>query len=225
MTVPPARILVVAKAPVAGEAKTRLAATVGAEQAADVAAAALLDTLHTVAAAAEVTPVLALTGNVGHAARETELVAAINGWHVVSQRGDTFAERLACAHADAGAVGPEPVLQIGMDTPQISAAHLGQMATALAKNDAVLGPAEDGGWWLLGLRDPMQARLLHDVPMSRPDTAAATLRSLESAGLRVWIGATLRDVDELADAEAVAHRCPARSRFASTWSRLRELDQ
>lgn len=220
------RVLVVAKAPVAGEAKTRLAATIGNEQAADVAAAALLDTLltvsaYTVCATAHVTPVLALTGDLSLASRGAEIEKAIREWQVVPQRGDGFAERLACAHADAGVFGPEPVLQIGMDTPQISVAHLHDMACALAAAGAVLGPAEDGGWWLLGLHDPTHAQLLRDVPMSASDTGTATLRALESAGLQITIGAPLRDVDELTDAEAVALMCPEGSRFATTWAAIR----
>lgn len=215
------RILVVAKAPVAGQAKTRLAATIGSEQAADVAAAALLDTLRTVTAAAQATPVLALTGDLSLAARGAQISAIISDWHVVPQRGDGFAERLASAHADAGALGSEPVLQIGMDTPQLSVAGLDDMASALTKAGAVLGPAEDGGWWLLGLHDPAHAQLLRDVPMSVADTGAATLRALETAGLQITVGATLRDVDELADAEAVAVACPEGSLFATTWAALR----
>lgn len=221
MSTPPTRILVVAKAPVAGAAKTRLAATIGNEHAADMAAAALLDTLHTVAAAARATPVLALTGDLLSAARGAEISAAISDWHVVPQRGDDFAERLASAHADAGTLGPEPVLQIGMDTPQLSVADMDDMASALSEAGAVLGPAEDGGWWLLGLRDPAHAQLLRDVPMSVADTGTATLQALESAGLQVLVGATLRDVDELADAEAVAVVCPEGSLFATAWAALK----
>ena len=84
------------------------------------------------------------------------------------QRGDTFGERLARAHADAAGAGP--TVQIGMDTPQVTPADLGVIARAAYEGDAVLGPATDGGWWVLALSDPAAARVLVDVEMSRPDT-------------------------------------------------------
>ena len=70
--------------------------------------------------------------------------------------------------------------------------------------DAVLGPAADGGWWVLALRDPAAARPLLDVPMSTPTTHDDTLAALTAAGLRVATAATLRDVDTAEDADAVA---------------------
>lgn len=214
------RLLVVAKAPVPGEAKTRLAASIGPDAAADVAAAALLDTLDAVASFTSLRPVLALTGDLTRAARGRELVAAIRTWRVLPQHGDTFASRLANAHADAGRGGPEPILQVGMDTPQASVAHLSDAAAALSDADAVLGPAQDGGWWLLGLRDPGAAQCLREVAMSTPDTGRATRRALESDGLKVAGTAALRDVDELSDASAVAAECDPGSRFARAWAAL-----
>jgi glycosyltransferase A (GT-A) superfamily protein (DUF2064 family) len=72
----------------------------------------------------------------------------------------------------------------------------------------VLGPADDGGWWLLGLRDPCAAALIAGVPTSRADTGAATLRALRAGGLRVALAPQLRDVDTVADALEVARRAP-----------------
>ncbi|MDT7600215.1 MAG: uncharacterized protein QOK26_2292, partial [Pseudonocardiales bacterium] len=70
--------------------------------------------------------------------------------------------------------------------------------------DAVLGPAADGGWWALGLRDPRAAKAIASVPTSRPDTGEATLRALRAAGLSVAVLPELRDVDTAEDALAVA---------------------
>jgi glycosyltransferase A (GT-A) superfamily protein (DUF2064 family) len=198
-----ARGLVVAKAPVPGLAKTRLAADVGDHAAAQVAAAALLDTLAACREAfgAEAC-VLALAGELSDAVRGDEIAAALTGWGVVRQRGSTFAERLANAHLD---LPPgEPAVQVGMDTPQVRAADLRRAAAALGDHDAVLGPAEDGGWWVLGLRDPRRANLLHDVAMSTPSTYDDTRAALVGAGLRVATTDVLRDVDDLAAAWAVA---------------------
>ncbi|TWH68719.1 hypothetical protein JD77_03717 [Micromonospora olivasterospora] len=148
-------LLVLAKAPVPGRVKTRLCPPVRPAEAAEVAAAALLDTLDAARAAPDVVPVLALAGRLAGAVRGAELRAALAGWRVLPQRGAGLAERLAHAHADAAAAFPgRPVLQIGMDTPQVGPAELAAASARLATVDAVLGPAADGGWWALGLRDP-----------------------------------------------------------------------
>ena len=99
-------------------------------------------------------------------------------------------------------------LQVGMDSPQIDAALLTGCVRLLDRSDAVLGPAVDGGWWLLGLRDPRAAALIADVPTSRPDTGAATVAALRAGGLRVAIAPQLRDVDSAADAVEVAEIAP-----------------
>lgn len=205
-------LLVVAKAPVAGLAKTRLMTVLSAEQAAVVAAAALLDTLDAVAATPATRHVVALTGDLGAATRQVELRRSLERFTVFGQRGDTLGERLAAAHAD---VGPGPVLQIGMDTPQVSSALLADSAGRLAAPgvDAVLGPAHDGGWWGLGLRAPELARALIEVPTSREDTGELTLAALRALGARVELLEPLSDVDEPADAVVVAALVPG-SRFA-----------
>ena len=206
-------LLVVAKAPVAGLAKTRLMTVLSAEQAAVVAAASLLDTLDAVAGTPADRHVVALTGDLGAATRQVELRRSLERFTVVGQRGDALGERLAAAHADAG---PGPVLQVGMDTPQVTAALLSDAAARLAEPgvDAVLGPAHDGGWWGLGVRTPELARALVEVPMSREDTGEATLTALRALGARVELLGPLGDVDTPADAAVVAALVPG-SRFAA----------
>ncbi|MCW2813670.1 MAG: cofC 2 [Nocardioides sp.] len=203
--------LVVAKAPVAGLAKTRLAAGVGATRAADLAAAALLDTLA--AAAGAPRRVIALTGDLDAAERADDLRAALTGWVVVPQRGEGFDERLTAAHADAG---PGPVVQVGMDTPQVTADQLADVAAGLADHDAVLGRADDGGWWVLALRDPGAAEALRGVPMSTPTTHDDTLAALRAAGLDVGATVELTDVDTAADADRVAATAP-HTLFSTAW--------
>jgi uncharacterized protein len=223
-----AAVLVMAKAPVPGYAKTRLAATVGPRAAADLATDSLLDTLA--AAAGTGWPVVvALTGDVDSAARADELRAALAPCLVIEQRGRDLGERLAAAHADATAVGGAmavggatgvggpAVVQIGSDTPQVEPGDLVAARDGLVGRDAVLGPADDGGWWLLATRRPAVAACLASVPMSRADTGARTLRALGAAGWRVRLTKRLRDVDTERDAEAVARLAPG-SRFAMRWT-------
>ncbi|GAB2956274.1 DUF2064 domain-containing protein [Amycolatopsis acidiphila] len=203
-------LLVVAKAPVPGFVKTRLCPPATPDQAADIAAAALLDTLDAVAATPGAVPVVAATGDWGTAARAAELAHALWPMTVIRQRGNSFAERLVNAHQDAAMPGL-PVLQIGMDTPQVTPDLLAQGAASLTSEEkAALGLAEDGGWWALGLGDPAAAKVLTGVPMSRADTGRRTLRALTDIGLRTTELDLLSDVDTMADAERVAARCGGR---------------
>ncbi len=205
----PFALIVLAKAPVPGRVKTRLCPPATPAQAADLAAAALLDTLAATAAAPSARTIVALAGRIADGARAAEVRTATTGAHVIAQRGVGLGTRIAAAHADTAVLLPGLAsLQVGMDTPQIDAALLADCAARLAHADAVLGPAADGGWWLLGLRDPRAAALIADVPTSRPDTGAATLRALRDGGLRVATAPQLRDVDTVADAVEVARLAP-----------------
>jgi glycosyltransferase A (GT-A) superfamily protein (DUF2064 family) len=209
------RVLVVAKAPVAGQAKTRLAHGVGARLAAELAAASLLDTLRAGAEAVGVADChLALTGDLRAAARGTEVRRALAGWTVHDQRGPDLATRLANAHL--GMPTGRPVVQVGMDTPQLRPADLTAAGGLHDEQDAVLGPAADGGWWLLALRDPRRAGGLASVAMSSPSTHDDTRRALEEDGLVVGRTSELRDVDTADDAEAVALEAPD-TEFARVW--------
>ena len=210
----PVVVLVVAKAPVPGQAKTRLAASVGDTAAADIAAAALLDTLDAVAAAPVAARVVALTGELSAASSGAEITAGLADFIVVPQRGADFAERLANAHIDAAAVsGGLPVLQIGMDTPQVTDELIGDCARELLAADAVLGLARDGGWWLLGVTEGAMADCLRTIPMSRSDTGAVTLAALENTGNHVSLVPTLADVDTIGDVDEVRRVCAPGSRF------------
>jgi hypothetical protein len=211
----PVTLLVVAKAPVPGRAKTRLAATVGDQVAAEIAAAALLDTLDAVADAAVAARVVALTGELDAAAGAAEIRRRLASFTVIDQRGNDFGDRLANAHADAAAVGGQPVLQIGMDTPQVTAELLYDCGRRLVESPAVLGLARDGGWWVLGVHTPALAECLRDVPMSQPDTGALTLKALRGNGIDVALLGELADFDVADDVAAVREVCQPGSRFAT----------
>ncbi len=196
-----------------GRVKTRLTPPFSPAQAAALACAALTDTLAAAAGTAAARLVLALEGAPG-------------GWlpdgvDVLAQRGGGLDERIAAAMADAYAGLPRPVVLIGMDTPQVTPALLAAALRPLTDGtaDATFGPAPDGGFWLLGLRQP-DSRLVLGVPMSTAGTGAAQLARLSAAGLRVRHLPALLDVDTAADAEAVARLAP-RTRFAATLAAFR----
>lgn len=214
----PAVVLVVAKAPVPGLVKTRLGRVVGMERAAELAAAALLDTLAVCVAAYGVARChLALEGDLASGARAVELYEAVQGWTVHPQRGRDLATRLLHAHRDAASVSGAPVVQVGMDTPHLEARVLDDVASRLTHPDAaVIGPATDGGWWLLGVGGTHLLEHLAQVPMSTARTGELTQVALVRAGAQATIVQTLRDVDDVADAELVAAAAPE-TRFAKAW--------
>ena len=203
------QLLVITKAPVPGRSKTRLTPPCTPEQAAQIAAAAVGDTLDTVRGTPVQRRVVALDGEPG----ELDL----SGCVVVPQVEGDLGTRLAHAFADAmGAPdGDLPTLLIGMDTPQVTpgllAAALDRLVTA-GPGTAVLGTAPDGGWWALGLHAAAAALVLPAVPMSREDTAVRTRAALEEAGLTVLDLPELTDIDHFPDAVSVAAECPAGSR-------------
>lgn len=211
------RALVVAKAPVPGRVKTRLGAGLGMETAAQLAAAALLDTVAACRSAFTDCH-LALDGDLADAVRASELHAALDDWTIHPQRGDGLGERLARAHADAA--GPGPTVQVGMDTPQLTRADLHGVAAAASNGDAVLGPAADGGWWVLALMEPDAAAVLADVPMSTPSTFEATRAALTAAGQTVRVGRELTDVDTVTQAASVASGLTA-GHFLEAWRSVR----
>ncbi|MEO3889352.1 TIGR04282 family arsenosugar biosynthesis glycosyltransferase [Nonomuraea sp. B5E05] len=199
------QIVVIAKEPVPGKVKTRLVPPLTPEEAAAVAGAALEDTLRAVAQVPAVRRVLVLDGAPG--------AWLPSGFTVLPQRGGGLDERLAAAFEDAYRLLPVPVVLIGMDTPQVTPDLLAEAVALLDGRDAVFGPANDGGFWLLGLRDPDPALLL-GVPMSEPDTGEIQLRRMEEAGMSVASLPCLTDVDTMADAIEVAALAP-RSRYAA----------
>jgi hypothetical protein len=201
--------IVIAKEPVPGRVKTRLTPDVTAAEAAELAAAALHDTLDAVAATPTRDRMLAFDGCAHDWLRPR--------WRHFAQADGALDVRLSAAFSSAG---PRPAVLIGMDTPQVTPALLGRFDPVTF--DACLGPTADGGFWCLGLRDPSLApALITGVPMSTSWTFAAQHDRLRSGGLRVQLLDELIDVDTAADARAVARLAPATA-FAAAWMRLTE---
>ena len=153
----PVAIAVLAKEPVPGRVKTRLCPPYSITEASRLAAAALADTLDAVARATVAHRLLVLDGDPSEWRRPD--------FQVLAQRGAGLADRLDNALIDVGRVTHCPVLVIGMDTPQLRPAQLDHAAATLMINDAVLGPATDGGFWAIGVRVP-EAGLCTGVEMS-----------------------------------------------------------
>jgi uncharacterized protein len=194
-------LLVLAKEPRPGRVKTRLCPPCTMFEAAEIATAALADTLSAVRGCPAARRVLVLDGRPG-----TWLP---DGFDVVRQSTGGLDVRLAAAFA----LVPGPALLIGMDTPQVTAPFLAHAAARLPSGlDAVLGLAADGGFWCIGLREP-DPRVFLGVPMSTAFTGAAQLHRLDQLGLRAGRLPQLVDVDRFTDAVHVAAMVP-RSSFA-----------
>jgi rSAM/selenodomain-associated transferase 1 len=206
---PNAALLVIAKQPVAGRAKTRLTPPCTPEQAARLADAALRDTLETAAKVPARRHVLVFEGDPGPWRPDR--------FEVIAQRGDGLGERLQAAFDDI----PGTALLIGMDTPQVTSAQLGDAVSALddERVDSILGPTADGGYWCVGFSGPVTGAF-EGVPMSAPDTYARQRERLAELGIRIGYQPLLRDVDTIDDAEAVAAIAPE-TRFARTLEAIR----
>jgi uncharacterized protein len=190
----PVRIIVFAKAPRAGFAKTRLIPALGAGGAAALATRLLLHTLHE-----------ALQAQVG----KVELCRTpLNDplWHtlplpqgldVSDQEGGDLGERLArAAHRSLSA--DRPCILIGTDCPALDAQALRDVAAAMRQHDAVIVPASDGGYVALGLRAFVPS-IFTEMAWSTEVVAQETESRLWQAGLSVHRMRVLHDIDEAAD--------------------------
>lgn len=202
-------LALICKAPVPGRVKTRLCPPCTPEQAAQLAAASIADTLASMAATPAARRICILDGEPGPWIPES--------FEVIPQRGDGLDERLAAAFSDIA----EPTFLVGMDTPQLTPALLARGVAALQDDgtEAVLGLTADGGYWGIGLRRSWD-ELFVGVPMSQDDTGALQLTRLQAQGLVV--DATLpvlTDVDDIDAAREVSADAPG-TRFAVTFRAL-----
>ena len=189
-------LTVIAKAPVAGRVKTRLCPPCTPGQAADIAEAALADTLDAIVAVVGGTgirPVLLIEGE--------PPVFTPAEFDVIPQRGDGLEQRLRHGFCELG-----PGIIVGMDTP-LAVGGLGAAFGQLERGVDVLGLAIDGGYWAIGLacdNHDFLAAVFGDVPMSTSRTGVYQLRRLHQLGRSVHMLASTRDLDTVEDLLAAA---------------------
>lgn len=188
------RIVIFAKAPVAGKAKTRLIPALGEEGAARLARTMLAETVSRSLEAALAVPELCATPD-PRSAEWTGLLPA--GVRTYDQGSGDLGQRLARAARRVIASG-ERVLLIGADCPDLTADHMRAAARRLDDHDAVIHPAEDGGYVLLGL-SRFDATLFSGIAWSTDTVAADTKLRAETLGWSLFVGETLRDIDEPGD--------------------------
>ena len=194
----PTRIVIFAKAPLPGAAKTRLIPVLGAEGAARLAARMLAETAAAAVAAEVGPPELCATPSPDDAAWDPFRPPGVS----ITDQGDgDLGERLARAAARVLAAG-ERVLLIGTDCPDLDAARLRSAAERLDIHDAVIHPAHDGGYALLGLTRFDRA-LFEGIAWSTATVAAETIQRIRALGWSLHVGDALRDVDEPRDLEII----------------------
>jgi uncharacterized protein len=184
------RLVVMAKVPIAGRVKTRLAREAGVSVATRFARHATASLLHRVAR---------------HGPWQTTL-AVTPDWSVGARIWSAMAPRAAQGGGDLGArmqrimalADPGPLVIIGTDIPGITRAHIARAFRFLGRHDAVFGPASDGGYWLIGFRRrPRLFRPFSAVRWSTPHALSDTLRNL--VGRSVGFLPMLDDVDNASD--------------------------
>jgi len=187
-------LLVFAKEPVAGAVKTRLARTIGPERAMRVYSDLLATTLAHAHAAwrARIVSRLELWCDGNADAPFVRGIATAFGARRYSQCEGDLGARMSHAIADA-LTRSTPVLLIGSDCPLLDPVRIAEATAALASHDAVLVPAEDGGYVLIGVRSPIA---LAGVRWSTSFALEDTLRCLHDDGLRCATLASAWDVDD-----------------------------
>ena len=215
---PRPQVAIFAKTPTAGEVKTRLTPVLRAGEAAELAEAMLLDTVEIVERAG-LDAVLAFTPATGRRALERLLGPRRR---LVPQGGGDLGARLERVMRRLAEKSRGPVIAIGTDCPAIDGDRLVSAARALGRSDVVLGPALDGGFYLLGLRR-LRPELFHDVPWSSDATLTTVAERARSAGLVLTRLAPARDLDTPDDLYAWfadAREAGLSETYPRTWSVL-----
>ena len=189
------RIVVIAKAPVAGFAKTRLIPALGAEGAALLAKKMLQHTVDTALASKLGSVEVCATPDPTDPVWQSLALPNQLSW---SAQGDgDLGERMARAAAHTTRNG-ETVLLIGTDCPAIDVSTLREAARSLHQHNACLIPTFDGGYALLGLKK-FDAKLFDNMPWSTSTVAQETLKRMQQFGWQVSVLPTLHDIDEPTD--------------------------
>ncbi|MBA3944396.1 MAG: TIGR04282 family arsenosugar biosynthesis glycosyltransferase [Herpetosiphonaceae bacterium] len=195
-------LIIVAKEPVAGQVKTRMAGTLGADRAADLYRCTLQDTIDIVASYPAAEHVISYAP--ASMAAEAFFAALAPGFTLIPQHGNGFGERLFSAFTQLAAQGADRMVMIGTDNPSVPQAALEQAFVALDRTevDAVLGAVSDGGYYLIGMRRP-QPILFERITWSTEIVAAQTRERAKEAGLALVDVLPWYDLDTVADLQVL----------------------
>ena len=199
-------LVVMAKAPREGEVKTRLWGAINPEEARRLYVAFLSDTFALMEEVVEerenLTVALCYTPDGEEEAFEE---VEREGSLMIPQRGADLGERLTNCFADLFALGFESVVVIGADSPTLPGEHIFDAFECFETvDDVVIGPAEDGGYYLIGMRK-LHKRIFEDIPWGEAGVLDATVERAKEAELDLVLLSEWYDVDTPADFERLKH--------------------
>jgi len=212
------RLIVFVKAPTPGAVKTRLRPMLSTAQASELYRCLVRDTLDVARSLRGVEVAVAYAAD----ARHSDLAWLDPAQPMRLQAGRSLGERLARAFRQAFADGARRVVVVGSDAPDLTTPWLRQAFRALARCDVVLGPTQDGGYQLIGLRRPMPS-LFASMPWSTPRLLDRTLERLRRLRLDVRLLESIADLDTPADLHRYLTHANLRRRNTHTARYLRSF--
>lgn len=210
---PPSSVALVifAKAPVAGQVKTRLCPALTADEAATLHGSFVLDTLERTKAAAAMFKlpfdrVLACAPSSAHVF--FRIMEARHGVTLLDQEGDDLGARMRHSFDQLFARGYRQICLVGTDVPSLPLTHYRDAFAALTRHDLVLGPAKDGGYYLIGMTRPHPA-LFDNIPWSTDQVLALTQQKAAAEDLKTALLPLWNDIDTLEDFQGLINDCMA----------------
>src|SRR3954467_3399739 len=197
--IPPQRgaLGIMTKAPEPGKVKTRLTPPLTPEEAAEINKCFLRDLAQAITLAGETSPGMGVGVYTPRGSETAYADILPAGFVLLTQRGTDFGERLICAAQDLFSVGFESVCLINSDSPTVPSSSFAMAANELAKTGEriVLGPSDDGGYYLIGLKKPNRT-LFQEIQWSTERVFDQTMRQAAKSGLPVHLLPTGFDIDD-----------------------------
>lgn len=196
-------LIIFLKYPEEGKVKTRLASSIGAHEATCVYQKLAEDTVN------QVRPLAGRFAEIVIAYDPPEREAEIKKWisgpfKYVAQEGKGLGERLNMVVNTAFSDGAQRVVVIGSDCPSLDSLTVNRAFWALLKRDAVIGPSEDGGYYLIGFNQTRHEVLLDDIPWSSSQVLSYTLEKAKKAGISIELLSEKFDVDTVDDLKRIS---------------------
>ena len=196
-------VVLFVRSPERGRVKSRLAAAIGGKMAREIYKGFVLDILETLNGGRYPFRIFFYPGN-----SEERMVKWLGKNFVyVPQRGSGIGKRMENAFAESFSMGAQKVVLIGSDIPDLPNSIIHRAFLSLGKSDAVLGPASDGGYYLIGFKKTsFLPDVFHGIPWSTPFVYRETMGVFRRSKYRVHILRQWNDVDTLDDLRALVTR-------------------
>jgi hypothetical protein len=215
---PDSALIIFAKAPIPGQVKTRLCPPLSPDEAASLHGSIVLDMLERSRSLPSMDRFVACFPSPDHVF--FKILEERHGVRLLAQAGEDLGARMAGALDDVFARGYRRALVIGTDLPTLPGSVFGEAFRLLDAHDLVLGPARDGGYYLIGLRKPAP-ELFAGIPWSTDRVLALTQSKASAAGLKTALLPVRRDVDTLDDLLALINEAGPEAIGNGRWAKGR----